>query len=76
MRIIPSSLLGIRQDFVGRGDFCEARCSSFDIAIIAIGMELESFSSVCLFDSREGLVLVHMLVEGYLLVVGSTALNS
>lgn len=51
MRIIPGSFLGIGKDFVRGLDFGEKPRSLVDIAIIAVWVEFQRFSSVGFFDS-------------------------
>lgn len=40
VRIVPSALLGVREDFVGRTDFCEFNGCIFNISIVSIGVKL------------------------------------
>lgn len=50
MRVVPGALLRIREYLVSRLNFCEELGRFFDVAIVAIWMELQGFLSVGLLD--------------------------
>lgn len=53
MGVVPGAFLGVREDFVCALDFGELFCCDFDVAVVAVGVELEGFAAVCFFDSFE-----------------------
>jgi hypothetical protein len=54
VRVIPSSLLRIREDFISGLDFGKAACGCLDIVEVAIRMQLESFSTVGSLNPGKG----------------------
>lgn len=52
VRIVPGAFLGVGEDFVGDLDFCEEFGGALDVAIVAVGVQLESLSAVRLLDPR------------------------
>jgi hypothetical protein len=50
MCIVPGALLGVGEDFVGGLDFGEEGGCAFDVAVVAVGVELERFPAVCFLD--------------------------
>lgn len=51
MRIVPCSLLRIGKYLVGHLNFSEKPCGLLDISIVAIGVQLERFSPIGLFNA-------------------------
>jgi hypothetical protein len=52
MRVVPRSLLWVREYFVGGLDLGELGCSFVLLAVVAVWMELKSFPTVGFLDSE------------------------
>jgi hypothetical protein len=51
VRVVPGSFLRVGEDLVCGLDFCEEFCRVLDVAIVAVGVELECFAAVCFLDA-------------------------
>jgi hypothetical protein len=52
--IVPGALLVVGEDLVGGLDVCKQGGCALDVAIVAVGMELEGLAAVCLFEPGMG----------------------
>jgi hypothetical protein len=49
--VIPGTLLGVGQNFIGGLDFGEELGCSLDVVVVSVGVEFEGFAAVGFFNS-------------------------
>lgn len=57
--IVPGALLVVGEDLVGSLDFGEEGGGALDVAVVAVGVQLEGLFAICLLESRSRLEEQH-----------------